>query len=502
MLKTFKSLSYALIVFSFFMLAGCGDEFMGVQASTEISSTEISVEEKLPEKSGRSYDSYDTAVIYGFSDVNETITFYNFDLGKTYTLGYDGGTRFSDKYDTALTVSSLHVGQMCNICFMKLSKTLISLQLASECFEESEICDFNLNTNNKTLFFKDDSYRVSAKTIAFSDGEVIALQDLNESDEVTIRGIDNTVYSITVDKGHGYVRLEGEKKLVGGFIEIGKNLIYKIEEGMLMKVPEGEYPVTVSYKGNVSELSVLVDRDKETILDLSEVEINDSKYGKVLFVVTPSNATLRVDGQLIDFVSPVTLLTGMHQLSASCEEYDSIVRYFNVGEKSSELVVTLKKTGEDDSSASDSSSTSSASASDSASDSDSGSGSGSGSSSSASESGSSSSASDSDSGSGSSSSASESGSGSGSESGSGSSTSASTSEVTIDDYYIYIVCPEDADVYFDGYYVGKAPVAVTKKPGMHTITFSRKGYVTKSYTVEIDSDLKDVTLSYDDLVKE
>ena len=37
---------------------------------------------------------------------------------------------------------------------------------------------------------------------------------------------------------------------------------------------------------------------------------------------------------------------------------------------------------------------------------------------------------------------------------------------------------------------------------MHTITLRKPGYVTKSYTVQIDEEERDVTYSFTDLVKE
>ena len=56
-------------------------------------------------------------------------------------------------------------------------------------------------------------------------------------------------------------------------------------------------------------------------------------------------------------------------------------------------------------------------------------------------------------------------------------------------------------MYLDGAYVGRAPVSFKKKAGSHTLTFRRDGYTTKSYTIEVDSEKKDLTMAFPDLEK-
>ena len=62
--------------------------------------------------------------------------------------------------------------------------------------------------------------------------------------------------------------------------------------------------------------------------------------------------------------------------------------------------------------------------------------------------------------------------------------------------------PEGASVYVNGVYKGVAPISFTKIIGDLTITLSKTGYVTKSYSVTIDDDSEDVEYSFADLVAE
>ena len=68
-------------------------------------------------------------------------------------------------------------------------------------------------------------------------------------------------------------------------------------------------------------------------------------------------------------------------------------------------------------------------------------------------------------------------------------------------YKVYIDTPESVEVYLNGNYIGISPVNFAKKPGTHTITLRKNGYVTRSYTIDIDKEEKDVTYSFADLLE-
>ena len=84
------------------------------------------------------------------------------------------------------------------------------------------------------------------------------------------------------------------------------------------------------------------------------------------------------------------------------------------------------------------------------------------------------------------------------------STSASeSSAATATDYYkVYVDAPEGAEVYLDGNYVGISPCSFKKTAGAHVITLRKTGYETRSYTVQLDDEEKDLSYSFADLVSD
>lgn len=83
---------------------------------------------------------------------------------------------------------------------------------------------------------------------------------------------------------------------------------------------------------------------------------------------------------------------------------------------------------------------------------------------------------------------------------SSSSSSSSVAQTTTSYYKVYIDAPENVEIYLDGNYIGMSPCNFRKTAGAHVITLRRNGYVTRSYTVVIDSEERDMTLSFADLV--
>lgn len=77
----------------------------------------------------------------------------------------------------------------------------------------------------------------------------------------------------------------------------------------------------------------------------------------------------------------------------------------------------------------------------------------------------------------------------------------SSSGQTTDNYYkVYIDAPERVEVYLDGNYMGIAPCSFEKIAGTHVVTLRKTGYTTRSYTIEVDNEAKDISYSFADLV--
>ena len=144
----------------------------------------------------------------------------------------------------------------------------------------------------------------------------------------------------------------------------------------------------------------------------------------------------------MDPSQPITLEYGIHQIIAKADGYKSLTQYLRVAQESAGVDVELDKADSD--SDSDESTGSSASTS--------------------------------------------------------STATSATSDTTTTYYRVHIDAPENVEVYLDGNYVGISPCSFKKTSGSHVITLRKSGYETRSYTVQVDEEKKDVSYSFVDLV--
>ena len=502
------------------------------------------------------YDSADTASIKQINTVSKTIQFRNHDIGKNYTLKYDNTSQITNIHGEPISAALLEVGQVVDITFLKGSKHLNSLTVSKKAWLEENVTDFSLVSNDETAKINGTVFHITRKTLIISDGQSVNPEDILSTDTLRVSGIDKELYSIVVTRGHGYVSLSSDKvnnrTLVGAWIELDKEVIRKITPNMLISAPEGSYNVSIAGNGTKFSSEIVVNRNEETVIDTSVVEIEKIQEGNVTFVVTPKQARVFVDGDEVVTEVPHSFTYGKHKVHIMADEYKSQDHYLKVGEPDATIFIDLEKADsekDDSKSTSDESSTqddSSDSSSDSSEDEASYSASdysgysnsdkstssasskssskrnSSGKSSTTSSSSSSASASvdaeaastvisveeEDDSSSTSTSSDSSAASTTSDSSFSGSSNDDSGNGDTTSDedknivsgYQVIFDVPVGAEAYLDGNYLGIMPVTFAKTAGQHMVTLQKDGYETKSYTIHIDKEKTNVTYSFPDLV--
>ena len=403
------------------------------------------------------YDSADTAVVIAKQEKLNKITFLNLKKKLNYTLNYDGTTKFMDKYGSAIAVSQLEEGEIVDLQFLKDEKLLSSATVSSEVWTYDQVSKFELDMSAGRMKIFNEYYTLEESTVVLSDGKPVDFLDIHAQDVLKIKGKDHKIYSISIENGHGYLRLDNAEYFIGGWIEIGKT-IQKIEEETLLTVPEGNYNVYVSHSGieGIKEVEIL--RGQETLLDIGDLKKDDLvKYGNLIFTVDPSGAEVRIDGKVVDTSRIVKATYGLHQIMAKAEGYDTVIQYIRVTGNSANVAITLDE--EKDRTVSDNSTEAvtitNTDTSNNTSDSQ-----------------------------------------SSDNTVSGSSTptgSASTG------YKVTIESPVGAEIYVDGNYVGIIPASFAKVAGSHEITVRKSGYLTRSYSIDVDKEEKDVNYSFSEL---
>lgn len=416
--KIRKKTLYSILLSVIIMCTGCGRE---QQVPMPSLTPDVQQQPQTVYRPG-SYDSLDTAVIVAKNSEENTVTLLSTVAGKKYTLKVEGSSLLSDKHGSAVSLSQMKEGDIVEVTFLKDLKRLNTMQLHPEAWVYSSANRYEIDWKKNNIIIGKDQYKFSDETMFLSQGKEIEQMDLSTVDVLTFQGIGSNVLSVVVEKGHGYLRLENDSKFIGGFIEVGQSMITLIKEDMLLTVPEGSYQVLFSVDGGDGVKNVTIGRNQEVTLDIGDLEVEEPKFGTVIFSMTPAEATLYIDGSKVDTSVPVTLEYGIHQIIAKADGYTTLTNYLKVGQVTTGIDIQLDKVQV-----------------------------------------------------------------------------VQDKEKNETTYKVFVDAPTDVEVYLDGNYVGISPVSFAKEAGSHNLTLRKEGYETRSYTIVVDEEEKDISFSFGDL---
>lgn len=483
---------YILMVCSLFImlsgLGGCASSSKKPAPKTNTSVTGL----------GAAYDSQMLGMIKIIDQEQKTISFYDINEDREFTINYTGATSFTNAYGKEMSASQLEPGQIMDVFYLAGENRIIKMNDSPEAFVYEGIDRMAVNTEKDMIKIGSRNYEYGSSLVVTDGEELLSMMDVNKKDELTIRGIGSYVYSICITTGHGYVRFANYEDFVGGYVTVG-GCMENVTDGMLMVAREGSYRLVMENGELVGTKNITVLRDREITVDMGEYRIEPERIGTIKFLITPSDAELYINGIRSSYASPLRLNYGRHKVEVIKDGYQSFTGVLTVaGGPAQNIEIVLAKENEKtdvadseekpkitiegeknnkpadneeeeyDEEASDDGE-------------------------------------DEDDFSESADSALEAGDEDSKEETSIDPTEAETSGQTYrtdSAHKLTIKAPEKAQIYLDGTLKGNVPVDLPKEIGTHTITLYRTGYVTKSYTVEVEDDGEDLILSFPELAKE
>ena len=390
------------------------------------------------------YNASDVAVVVGKDLEEGRITLKGAETGSTYSVNYNGGTKFKSKYGNDMLVENIKIGMVVEVYYIDGIRKLVEMMVCDDAWENTMAVRWDVDYDRQIITIGQSSYAYDENIFIYSDGHEIDIREVSGLDELTVRGYGTKVLSVVVDKGHGYIKLINEDNYVGGLIEIGTTIITKVAEDMIIAAPEGEYTVTVSKNGLGGEKNVTVKRGQECVLSFADFEQPVERVGSVNFIVTPADADaiLYVDGVTTDYEDLVRMTYGDHRIVFKSNNYDTFSKDITIASAYSTIKVNMagEDETEDETETSESETTKAEE-------------------------------------------------------------DETTEELDEGDEVIRVTSPDGASVYFDGVYKGVAPVEFKKQSGEHIIILRMDGYETKMYTIDVVSDGEDMEVSFPDMLE-
>ena len=252
---------------------------------------------------------------------NKKMYFLDVNTGTDYEVPYTGGTDIKTKYDTIIAAVNLEIGSIYDVTCDKKG-TADKIYGAKDAWKRSNVSGIAVNESSKTITSGPNDFSYSSNAVVMSAGEEISIAEVVKLDNVSLVGIDDTIYSIIVEQGHGYIEFTGTDLFEGGYASLGNSHFLEVTKGMLVTAPVGTYDVEVQ-KGNlVARKEVMVSEGQQVTVDFSDTQAPSTKTGAVNFKITPSNAVMTIDGVEVDYSRPVTLSYGPHRITLVANHYE------------------------------------------------------------------------------------------------------------------------------------------------------------------------------------
>lgn len=429
---------------------------------------------------------------------SKLVTLFDISSKQDVILSYTGGTNILDKYGQVISIDQMPAGVMVDAIYEMDDSKLLKLQQSKKGWEYADASDVSINADSNVIQAAVSKYKYNKNTLVFENNKQIDMEDIARQDELTLRGYKEMVWSITVNKGHGIVKLSHYIEFLGGNITVGYEDAEQITDKTAITTREGRCNITVETGEFTATKSVLVKRNKVNVVSLANLGPTGVKMGRVTFDITPFGADLFIDTRLASYANPIRLTYGTHSVKVSLDGYTTFNGTLNVNEAGKTIKIVLPKA--DSSQAASSSGTANNSNTNSTNNNTNAQNgtnvqSNTNNSNTAGNSGSTAAQNNNNT-------SNDTNAQNSTQSNTNNSNNQTTNNKAPDvGHKIYIQNPEGASVYLDGDYLGKSPGGFKKVTGSHVLTFIKQGYTTKSYTVNISNDGKDTYFSLPNLVK-
>lgn len=384
-------------------------------------------------------------VVKSVDSINNRITFYNVFLDGDEGYEYSGATEVYSKNDRDMSMEEVLPGDVYDVYTGQGGQKITKIKESGDVIEKDNV-RVSVDADQKQLTVDDVTYAYTDRMVVLSNGKAIDPMEITASDEVTFRGVKGQAYSLIVTKGHGYIQPTKYKDFVGGTMTVQGEAILPVSQNMLLMVPEGTQTLTMDNGDLTGTATVEVRRGQVTKVNMAQFQSQVPDTARVKFEIEPEGAELYVNGSLTDYSKKVALKYGSHSVKVVLEGYNDYSGIITIKDAGPTIRINLAEESAEVVSDDEESESS---------------------------------VSDND---------------------SSKSSSASTEYDT--EHKITVSAPSGAAVYINGTYKGEIPCSFTKVLGKVTLTLTKEGYTTKSYSIELPDDSQDISWSFPELTKE
>ena len=144
----------------------------------------------------------------------------------------------------------------------------MKMRISKKAWEYIDVSNLSIDRDMKIMKVGPKKYKYTDDIVILDGENFISVDGLKEQDLLTLRGENEVIWSVTVNKGHGTVRLIDTEGFLGGHVTVGYEAMQEIAENMVITVREGNYNLTVENGKYSATKNVTITRNEETVVSL------------------------------------------------------------------------------------------------------------------------------------------------------------------------------------------------------------------------------------------
>ena len=235
--------------------------------------------------------------------------------------------------------SSIVRGDIINIGLSEDTGEVVKVEYTDDVWEKKNFADVEVDTSAGTISNGVTSYEYDKNTLFIYNGDFIKDEDLNKEDVVTLKGVGDTVWTVTVEKYHGFIELQNTDRVENLSVTVDGEKI-KFENNRAA-VSSGVHSLGIS-GDNIDTLNVDIHVPAGEVYSVDMASVQE-KTGVLTLNVNVDNCIIVVDGKQVGKDTPVVLSMGSYPISVSAKGYKTYSGTVDINEPLVEVDINMEK---------------------------------------------------------------------------------------------------------------------------------------------------------------
>ena len=170
---------------------------------------------------------------------------------------------------------------------------------------------------------------------------LISINDISSKDRLTIKGYQDKIWYINVEKSHGFIKINASDE-EEGTVEIGNHISMSLEEAKEIELEEGQHKIVIKIEGYEPLVkNIEIEAGQSYVIDLKDMK---KKVGKLQVIAKGlTDYKIYIDDVEYPANEVILLEYGEYNLIVRKEGYKDWTKKFKIQQEMNRIELELEK---------------------------------------------------------------------------------------------------------------------------------------------------------------